>query len=330
MSRPVRVIVSIDTEEDGWGPGTPVTLENAHQLPRLHAFFTRLRIRATYFTTYQFATQRWAMAALRDVAASGTAEIGGHLHPWNTPPSNGPQPPHLSMLCNVPPDVQLAMLRQLTDAIEQGAGTRPTSFRAGRFGLGASTIPALQACGYRVDSSVTPFLSWRWADQGPDFTRAPLDVYLLGDGPDVQVHQPMGRIVEVPLSVGFTRFPVSRWRTLHRGLWSRAGRAVRLEGVASLLGATARAIVSPETTSARVMLAISRRLVEGGLSHLQMFFHSSSLMPGLNQFARRQKHVERLYARIEQFMDGIGAFADPVPATVSEAAAASVYGASLE
>ena len=330
MSRPVRVVVSIDTEEDGWGPNTPVSLENAHQLPRLHAFFTRLRLRPTYFTTYQFVSQSWAAGALREIAAAGTAEIGGHLHPWNTPPTNGPQPPHLSMMCNSAPEVQLAKLRQLTDALESGTGVRPSSFRAGRFGFGASTVPVLRACGYRVDSSVTPFLSWRWADQGPDFTRAPLDLYLLGDGPDVQVHQPTGKLVEVPLSVGFTRFPVSRWRSLHRGLWSPPGRALRLEGLASVLGATVRAIVSPETTSARDMLAVSRRLVEGGLSHLHMFFHSSSLMPGLNQFARRQRHVERLYARIEEYMNGVTAFADPVPATVTETAAASVYAASLD
>ena len=54
--REVGLTVSVDTEEDNWIPATrDVTTGNVTEVWRLAAFFKRLGVRATYFTTYQVA-----------------------------------------------------------------------------------------------------------------------------------------------------------------------------------------------------------------------------------------------------------------------------------
>src|SRR5258708_33361972 len=84
--REVIVIVSIDTEEDNWHrTRTGVTVENIAELRGLAAFFDRLGVRPTYFTSYQVAIDPRAAATLREVSAGGRAGIRANLHPWNTP-----------------------------------------------------------------------------------------------------------------------------------------------------------------------------------------------------------------------------------------------------
>src|SRR5438132_1454724 len=135
---------------------TGVTVENVRQLPRLDRLFERLAVRPTYFTTYQVAIQPWAVRILQETQARGTAEIGAHLHPWNTPPFEEAFVPRNTMLVNLPARLQAAKLDTLTDTLCAGMGRRPLAFRAGRWAFGPSTAAALLTRGYRVDSSVTP------------------------------------------------------------------------------------------------------------------------------------------------------------------------------
>ena len=84
-----------------------------------------------------------AADTLREACEGGTAEIGAHLHPWNTPPLTEAFVPRNSMTKNLSPALQLAKIQQLTRTLEDAFGARPRSFRAGRYGLGADTISAL-------------------------------------------------------------------------------------------------------------------------------------------------------------------------------------------
>jgi hypothetical protein len=90
-SRPtVGLSISIDTEEDNWSPAIQgVTVRNIQELPKLSELFTSLGVRATYFATYQVLANPDSAAVLRDLHDQGIAEIGAHLHPWNTPPECG-------------------------------------------------------------------------------------------------------------------------------------------------------------------------------------------------------------------------------------------------
>ena len=291
----VLMVVSIDTEEDNWYRSRErVTCENIRELERQARFFDRLGVRPTYFTTYQVAIAPAAANVLKVVGPRG--EIAAHLHPWNTPPLSEACVPRNSMLKNLPAELQRAKLETLTTTLEETFGMRPRAFRAGRYGLGASTVAALQRCGYLIDSSVTPFVSWEDCDDGPSFVGAPRDAYRLAPDRDVTCPAEGGDIVEVPLSCGFTR---GRFR-----MWRRT-----------------RTVLSPELASVGEMLTLSRHLLACGVRHLHLTWHSPSLIPGLGPFTRTQADVQRLYALVEDYLDRLARITSLTFVTVSEAAA---------
>jgi len=324
MGEVLPVIVSVDTEEDNWFPvRSGLSVENVRELPRLAEFLARLGVRPTYFVSYQVASRRWAGEILRGISAGGAAEIGAHVHSWNTPPFVW-QPPNVpTMLCNSPISAQAAKIRTVTETLASTTGAAPVSFRSGRYGLGPGTVVALKQNGYSADSSVTPFFSWTDTDHGPDFTAAPLNVYRLDGRGDVCSPAPWGALVEVPLSGGFTRFSPSQWPTFAKFLRRRLARWIRVGGLAAELRLLQKTMLTPESTTVRDMLALSRLLAGAGVSHLQVTFHSPSLSPGLTPFAPSRADVDLLLARLERYLEQLSKHASLTFKTVSEVAAAA-------
>ncbi|HET7789706.1 MAG TPA: hypothetical protein VFK78_02830 [Gemmatimonadales bacterium] len=320
--RETLVIVSLDTEEDNWHRSrSGTTVENIAEVPALAAAFERWGVRATYFTSYHVAMERGAVETLREACAGGRAEIGAHLHPWNTPPLDEEFVPRNSMLKNLPADLQRAKLARLTRALEDGFGFTPRIFRAGRYGLGRETVAALVAQGYRVDSSVSPFINLQPVDDGPSFVGAPIHAYRLAPDREVTRPAPGGPLLEIPLSYGFNRGPFGFWGPARRLLESPPWRRLRLASVAARTGIVRRISLTPEDTGVRDLLILSRRLLEHGVRHLQLSFHTPTLKPGLSPFARTAADVARLYARIDQYLEGLSGLTRISFATISEAAA---------
>jgi hypothetical protein len=315
---PLAVLVSIDTEEDNWVPTRGATsLGNVRELPRLQALLERWRVRPTYFVSYQVATDRDAASVLRELCAGGRAEIGAHLHPWNTPPLSEPFTPRNTMLKNLPPAVQVAKLQRLTEAVGAIAGERPRAFRAGRWGLGPETVAALIECGYAIDSSVMPFVDWRETDGGTDFFGAPLMPYRLGPDRDVRTPQPDGALLEIPVSAGYTRAPFQVWGRVHRALDAPSVRALRLTALASRFGLR-RVVLSPETAGVADLLQLSHRLIERKTGVLHLFWHSPSLRPGLTPFTATASDVARLYTTLEEYFAGLERLGAVTYATIGE------------
>lgn len=324
MARPNEtiVVVSIDTEEDNWNRSRDnVSVENILEIRRLAPFLDGLGVRPTYFTTYQVAIEPRAAQVLRDACDDGTAEIGAHLHPWNTPPLTEAFVPRNSMTRNLSPALQLAKVQQLTGTLEDVFGIRPRSFRAGRYGLGPETVSALMCCGYDVDSSVSPFMNLQSMDEGPNFVGAPLDVYRLGWGGDPRRPNPRGELVEVPLSYGFSRTPFAFWDPTRRLLERAPFRWLHLAGLAQRVGIVKRLALCPELATVEEMLILSQRLLEQGVRHLHISWHSPTLRPGLSPFARTTEDVARLYASLETYFHGLSRLTTVKFATVTEAAA---------
>ncbi|OLB80775.1 MAG: hypothetical protein AUI15_41085 [Actinobacteria bacterium 13_2_20CM_2_66_6] len=318
----VLLLVSVDTEDDNWHPRREgVTVENVRELPRLAALFRRLGVRATYFTTYQVAIRDWAAGLLRELRTGG-AEIAAHLHPWNTPPLDEALVPRNSMLKNLPAALQLAKLERLTVALREAVGVQPRAFRAGRYALGPDTVAALLRCGYAIDSSVTPFVSWADTDDGPTFVGAPVDAYRVGQTGDARIPVPDGGLLEMPMSIGYNRTPFAVWDAVRRALASRPLRPLHLTGLAARLGIVKRIFLSPEIQSVPDMLALSRCLIDGGARQLHMFFHSPSLRPGLSPHSPTAAAVQRLYDGIASYVEALSRTTSLTFATVSEAAAA--------
>ncbi len=202
------VICSVDTEEDDWEPRRDgVTVNNLGQLPRLSELMGELNAPVTYFVTHAVAADAASCKALRKMVDEGNSEIGAHLHPWNTPPlTESISPPNL-MLNNLPASVQFAKLRQLTDRLEDAFGQAPASFRAGRSGLGSSTIDVIRRCGYTIDSSVMPFYDLS-SVHGPTFVGAPNRAYCIGENGNALEPLDAGPVLEIPVSSAYSRVPV--------------------------------------------------------------------------------------------------------------------------
>lgn len=318
----VLLVISIDTEEDNWIPSrTGVTVENIRELPRMHRFLRGFGVRPTFFTAYSVLDVPWAAEIIRDLDASGDVEIGAHLHPWNTPPLREGLVPRNTMIKNLPEKLQGAKLERLTERLATEVGAPPRSFRSGRFGLSGELLPWLVHLGYRVESSVTPFVDWSGYDGGPDFRGAPFHAYRLGPAADPRIPVPDGPLVELPVLCGFTRTPFSFWSRIHGTPDRPPLRRLRMPGIATRMGIIQKVTLSPETDSVTDMLLLSRSLIEHDVGYLHLFFHSSSLRTGLSPFTPTTASVERFYVALAEYLDRLSKMVRVRFTTVSEAAA---------
>ncbi|HLJ09707.1 MAG TPA: hypothetical protein VKU82_00890, partial [Planctomycetaceae bacterium] len=197
------LIVTIDTEEEGlWGGryrrhGNIV--ENIQHLPRFQSLCDEFGVLPTYLIDAPVVDDDRSAEILRGIRADERCEVGTHIHPWCNPPFDEEINPRNSYFCNLPEDLQRAKLSWLTDRIEDRIGLKPTSFRAGRYGLDIVGARLLVEHGYLVDSSVIPFTSYA-AEFGPDFSRAPHTPYFVG-GDDLRIPRSSGILFEVPVSI---------------------------------------------------------------------------------------------------------------------------------
>jgi peptidoglycan/xylan/chitin deacetylase (PgdA/CDA1 family) len=315
----VSVLVTIDTEEDNWYPAKDgVSVENIRGVPGLQALFDRHGIRPTYLTTYQVIVRPWAAEMLADIHRSNRGELGAHLHAWNTPPCPEAVTPETISLRTLPAEKQQAKLATLTETIRSATGIRPTSFRAGRWSIAPTTVRVLAEAGYLTDSSVLPYVSWRSVPDGPRFFRAPVGPYRINGDGDVETPVAGGAIVEVPPTVGFTRWPWPLWSR-----WDRLARAVglhplHLPGVLARLGVLDRISLSLEETPLDRLLRLTDVALANGHAILNLFMHSVSLLPGWSPFVPTAAARDALLERIDGYFAALRRRCSIEPVTLAE------------
>jgi hypothetical protein len=318
-----RLLVTVDVEEDmpEWRVLPEPRVTNARALPRFHELCAEFGVRPTYLCTYPMATEPDSARVLASLVERGDCEIGTHLHAWSTPPYLGVPaidgderlvPYYQSQL---PRERLCAKLAVLHGAVERLAGRAPTSFRAGRFGLDATSLGELAAFGYRVDTSVTPLVD-HTPDGGPDFRSAPqLPYHPSAADPSRPGSLP---IVEIPVSIALTR----RLRGRFSKYFVRLPRALRVRGLLSrdYLNLVDFAWLYPARFDLDLMKKVCATLVRGGTPVLNAFLHSSELVPGLAYHGRSDADCDRVFARLRGLfahcIDDLGAR----PATLEEAA----------
>lgn len=320
MSLPkVILVITIDVEEDNWGSyRTGLTVENVREINRLQVLFERYGVKPTYLLSYQVASVDWAVNIFAEIFSRGKCEIGAHLHPWNTPPLRESLSERNSMLLNLPYELQKEKLIALTDQIKKAFGIRPQSFRAGRWGLGSETIDALIACGYRVDSSVTPMMSWSDYGDGPEYNDVRIEPYWMPSESDRMNENGRHFILEVPVSIGFNRWPFKFWKTIYSLLqknWLKCLHPIRLFHYTGLLR---KIWLSPEGSSADEMITLSKLMIKHRKRILNLTFHSNSLLPGKGPFIKNEKEVEQFYFKLEIFFKHLTSNTNLVPLTLSE------------
>lgn len=292
-SRPV-FLVAIDTEGDNqWDAAArrDQRFENLYALGRLHEFFERHGARPTYVITHPVATDARSAEVLRSLLARGTCEIGAHHHAWETPPFSPEDVARHPYALSLPLPQFDAQLSSLTQAIIDGVGVQPVSYRSGRFGFSATHVSSLEQAGYLVDSSVAP-LFYEAHKQGPDFVGAPLSPYFLAY--DNATRPGSSNVLELPISAALNRrVPQALQRWYARTPWNyTTKRVLRLARIAHVRW------LRPSYSSADDMTALARQIVQQGEPILNLLFHSSEAIVGGSPYNRTQGELDAFYERL--------------------------------
>ena len=297
VSRPA-LLVAIDTEGDNqWDAAArrDQKFENLYALGRLHEFFERHGVRPTYVITHPVATDARSAEVLRGLLARGTCEVGAHHHAWETPPFSPDDVRRHPYAMSLPLEQFDAQLASLTDAIVQGTGVQPVSYRSGRFGFSAAHVSSLERAGYLVDSSVAP-LFYEAHKHGPDFVGAPLTPYFLAY--DNATRAGSSNVLELPISAALNRrVPemVQHWYA--RAPWNyTTKRALRLARIAHVRW------LRPSYSSADDMIALARQIAGRNVPILNLLFHSSEAIVGGSPYNRTAAELESFLDRLDRFL----------------------------
>ena len=284
---PLRVIVSLDVEEEGLFSGryatAGCTARNVSLLPRLAPLTRELGFPLSLLCTYAVFMNPDARVTLARMRDSLGAEIGAHLHHWSTPPL-GPETSPPIPADRLEPDLLRARLRTLLRAGQDFQGEPLRAFRMGRWDLKAAIRLLLAEEGIRVDSSVCPLRAFK---NGPDHFLAPAEPYWSKDG-----------LLEVPITqvALHPRLPPAL-HAIARNLPEQYGQ--RLLDSAHFWAAFS---ANPVWHSATVMRLAARWHAARGGKVLCLFWHSSEMMPGASLRIRTQEDADALLVRVYDFL----------------------------
>jgi hypothetical protein len=220
-----------------------------------------------------------ALAALRG------CELGTHLHGEMADPGAWVPEVTNDVQRDYPPDTERAKMTTLTRAFERAFGRAPRSFRAGRFGIGRSTVGILEDLGYDVDSSVTPHVDWSHVSPGLTFGGAPEQPY----HPDRISPARAGdaKLLEVPVTIRPPR--LGHLPVLGRRLERRWLRPTKNDG-AELVA------IAKETLADAARQQPERPVV------LNAMFHNVEVVAGKSPYAATEREAERILGRLAELL----------------------------
>jgi hypothetical protein len=298
----VKVFITVDTEEDSWDrwKKTDNPVENISRIPRLQELFDYYGAVPTYLVNYPVITNTRSSSVIQKICDEGNCEVGTHIHPWNTPPFEETICGKNSFICNIPQELAKRKLLNLHHAIQDRLGMNPTCFRAGRWGFGTTVASCIDELGYLIDTSITPFCDWV-REEGPDFTDAPYLPYRF-EPSDILSENSNGTLVEVPPTIGFFQQHFERCAQIRN--WVKRSYLSRLHllGILDRLRIINLRALSPEVNSGSQMIQLAKRCIKNGTSFLNLFFHSTSLLPGRTPFVKSEEELEAFLRRIELFL----------------------------
>lgn len=298
----MRLIITIDTEEDNWGSYSPTeySLENIEKIPILQNLFDKFNIKPTYLITYPVATDDRSISILQGILREGKCEIGTHCHPWNTPPFKEESNERNSMLCNLSADLQFGKLTVLHKAIMENFGIQPITFRAGRWGYNMEVAKNLSRLGYKIDTSITPYTDWA-NYQGPDFSNISPRPFKFSVE-NIFNGSSNGQMIEVPATIGFTQQNFELCSYILRIFSKRPIARLKIVGILNKLNLLNKVWLSPENSDSKNMIKLTKCMLEKGYNLLNMIFHSSTLKAGLTPFVRTKDDEKRFLGDIKEFL----------------------------
>jgi peptidoglycan/xylan/chitin deacetylase (PgdA/CDA1 family) len=291
------LIVTVDTEEEfDWtkplARGNTLVTHIGAQV-RAQRLYAKYGIKPTYFIDYPVAEQEQAYRPLREWFADRSCEIGAHLHPWVNPPFDEQVCNRNSYPGNLPAALERAKLLRLTELIEERFGSRPTVYRAGRYGAGPNTEAILEELGYEIDTSVLARSDLR-PHEGPDFSAIGLAPYWFGRD---------RKLLEIPVTVGWDGWLAPAGMSLQKAAQSWWGRALKIQGLLARSGAFNRVKLTPEGIPLAELCQATEAMLAAGCRVFNFTYHSPSLAPGHTPYVRTDAELKEFLVRIERYLD---------------------------
>ncbi|MGH9387875.1 MAG: polysaccharide deacetylase family protein [Vicinamibacterales bacterium] len=308
-SKPPRLCLVVDTEEEfDWS--APFSRDNVDvsaiaEVGRLQTVVGRYGLKPTYAIDYPVASTPSSAARLAELAARGECHIGAHLHPWVNPPYAEQISLRTSYACNLGVELEGEKIETLQAAIATRVGVKARSYKAGRYGFGASTAVILERLGFDVDLSVNPHMDFT-GDGGPSFRGFTTTPATFGT---------QRRLLEVPCTTGFIGRARRIGPELRRAASARWLEPFRAVGVLARSGLLNRVMLSPEGNTLGEMQDLTNTLLAEGLRTFSLTLHSPSLKPGCTPYVRSVQERDDLLETIDRYCEYFMGQQNGVPST---------------
>lgn len=308
-----RFSVFVDTEEefDWTRPRSRESTSTSavRHLPEFQRLMDAHGVRPCYLIDYPVADNAQSREVLAGLYAGNNCEIGTQLHPWVNPPGEEELNSFNSFVGNLPEELERAKLVALTDRISSITdGIRPTTYRAGRYGIGANTGRLLEAEGYRVDTSVRPHFDYS-NEGGPSFLKFDARPYWAG---------PSGQLLELPLGATYT----GQLRRYGRWLIGDGRSNENRTATLARFGLVARVALTPEDMPIEDVKRAIEWMLRDDIRYFSISFHSPSLAPGHTPYVRNSAELSQFYDWWDKILAFLAA-RNIAPASVSEVAEAA-------
>ncbi len=306
MNNTIRMLITVDTEEEGiWDgeysrSGSPV--RNIEGIHRFQELCDEFQFKPTYLIDYSVCSTPESADIFGPIQSENRGEIGGHLHPWSTPPFEEEINERNTFMCNLPEDLVARKIDTLIEAHQNRFGCRPYAFRSGRWGFNNNVARILCEKGFLVDSSIRPFTDYT-SDGIPLYVSELPEWYWLDPEDIFSSSGPDRRILEIPASTGFNRTPFARAFKIREQLKHPVLQKLRLVGILYHLNLLKNLSLSPELDTLQNMMSCARMFVSCGRNVFNVFLHSSSLTAGFSPYVTSDAQLETYLDHIRQFFE---------------------------
>jgi len=294
MKKNKKFLITIDTEGDNlwnWKQGEEIQTENVKYLPRFQNLCEEYGFKPVWLSNREMLGDPTYVKFVCDCVDRKTAELGMHLHAWNTPPEYKlkKEDAGLPYLIEYPDEIMEAKVDYMTSLIKERCGINPVSHRAGRWAMNDKYFDILAKYGYLVDTSVTPGVDWsdhpgESADsKGSDYSRSPQKPYY---------HR---GILEVPVTVRKTH---SLFAPQKAGLRGRMGQIKRMALGENLW-------IRPSLCSEEKIMHLLDMVENEESDYLMFMMHSSEFMPNGSPYFKDARSVENLYGTLRRVFERV-------------------------
>lgn len=287
---PPRLYVVVDTEaEFDWGKELKRSSTGVKAMGQqflAQSIFDQYGVRPIYVVDYPVASQAEGYEPLRLIFNRHGCAIGAHLHPWVNPPFEEEVSEHNSYGGNLPPSLEEQKLRVLIAAIEKNFGVSPYFFKAGRYGIGPSTMDILARLGFEVDFSILPLADLR-ANGGPDFRFTRARPYKAASD----------KMLSIPMTRGQIGLLAPLTPRLHGVVRQRLATRFHVPGALARMNLANTITLTPEGVSADEQIRLIKAMVKQGNRIFTLHYHSPSL-------ARQTPYV-KTEEQLRDFLDNI-------------------------